>query len=70
MLREAYICDPRVKNDDEAVLSLLRLVEKDDIIEGLEEDEKALLYVFSPCTWMLTLTIVSMHLYIYSFEKK
>jgi hypothetical protein len=43
MLREAYICDPRVKNDDEAVLGLLRLVEKDDVIGGLEEDEKALL---------------------------
>ncbi len=43
MLREAYICDPRVKNDDEATLDLLRLIDQNDIVEGLEADEKALL---------------------------
>lgn len=43
MLREAYICDPRVKNDDEATLDLLRLIDQNDIVDGLEVDEKALL---------------------------
>ncbi len=42
MLREAYICDIRVRSNDDSVLGLLKALERSDIAEQMEPAEVAL----------------------------